>query len=293
MKVEQRLIQGEIRFGTDQPVVFSHAISSGEAFNLKLHLHNEPEVYIFVRGDVDFMIDDHYLSLSPGTVVIARENQLHRPIIRSAAVYERFYLSLPRSAFAKEGKSPLDFLEKENEILSLNAETYCKLLEYLRLISGLVGVEGFQEHYLAYAWVLQVMKLLNDAAEQRKLPLPQANMPALIKNVMNYVETHAGETSSVRELAEAFGVHPGYLSGLFAEVTRIHLKHYLTIKRIAIAKEKLLEEQTVTDVAYECGFSSCSHFIAVFRKNTGQTPEQYRRENGGKGRRKKGIHALF
>ena len=283
--MERRLIQGEIRLGAEKPVVFSHAVSSGESLNLKLHLHNEPEVYIFVRGDVDFMIGDHCLTLAPGTIVIAKENQLHRPIIRSSAVYERFYLSLPRTAFRMEGKNPLAFLETENQILSLNAESFCTLLEHLRRISALVGAEGFQEHYLACAWVLQVMKLLNDAAEKRKTSLPQAQMPALIRNIMNYVENHAGETDSVRELAEVFGVHPGYLSGLFAEVTRIHL----TVKKIAMSKEKLLEERTVTEVAYECGFSSCSHFIAVFKKNTGQTPEQYRMEHGRKGRRNKKI----
>jgi len=278
--MEQKLIRREIRFGTAKPVVFTHAVSSGESFNLKLHLHNEPEIYLFVRGDVDFMIEDHCFSMAPGTVVIAKENQLHRPIIKSDGIYERFYLSLPREAFDRNGKSPLAFLDGENTVLSLDPEAFCTLMEWLNSISGLVEEKGFEEHYLAYAWILQVLKLLNDAAERKKSLLPQADLPPLVRNVMNYIEQHASETGSVREVAEAFGVHPGYLSGLFSDATRIHLKHYLTVKKIAMAKELLLKEQTVTDIAYECGFSSCSHLIAVFRKYTGQTPEQFRREQG-------------
>lgn len=280
--MNQKMIREEIRFGTEKPVVFTHAVSSGESFNLKLHLHNEPEIYIFVRGDVDFMMGDQYLTLSPGTVVIAKANQLHRPIIKSSNPYERFYLTVPRLAFSRDGKDPLAFLEEDHSVLSVDTEAFCTLLEWLRRISALVESEHFQEHYLAYAWILQVMKLLNDAAEKRKTPLPQADMPELVRKVMNYVQMHACETNSVREVAEAFNVHPGYLSGLFSEATRIHLKHYLTVKKIAMSKEMLMKDRTVTEVAYECGFSSCSHFITVFKKNTGQTPDQYRREQGRK-----------
>ncbi|MFC3093873.1 response regulator [Alteromonas sediminis] len=45
--------------------------------------------------------------------------------------------------------------------------------------------------------------------------------------------------------------------------------------RVSMAKAKLLEGFTVTDVAYECGFSNPSYFSTVFKTQTGSCPSEF------------------
>jgi AraC-like DNA-binding protein len=60
----------------------------------------------------------------------------------------------------------------------------------------------------------------------------------------------------------------------------ITLSRYIRDQKINVACNMLrhLDESSLT-IANYLGFSSQSHFIQVFKKSTGMTPEEYRRKN--------------
>ncbi len=54
---------------------------------------------------------------------------------------------------------------------------------------------------------------------------------------------------------------------------------YLNKRRILRAQQLLLDpQQTLTDIGLSLGFSSHSHFTNTFRKVTGMTPSQFRKD---------------
>ena len=60
----------------------------------------------------------------------------------------------------------------------------------------------------------------------------------------------------------------------------ITLSRYIRNQKIDVACSMLrhLDESSLS-IANYLGFSSQSHFIQVFKKTTGMTPEEYRRKN--------------
>ena len=57
---------------------------------------------------------------------------------------------------------------------------------------------------------------------------------------------------------------------------------YLNEKRMERAKALLRDaERTVTEVSYELGFRSVSHFITKFRDAVGVTPKTFQEREGG------------
>ena len=70
------------------------------------------------------------------------------------------------------------------------------------------------------------------------------------------------------------------LSKLFKQEMGITLSRYIRDQKINVACNMLrhLDESSLT-IANYLGFSSQSHFIQVFKKSTGLTPEEYRRRN--------------
>jgi len=61
-----------------------------------------------------------------------------------------------------------------------------------------------------------------------------------------------------------------------AEARGMPLYRYQTLLRLGRALERLPEREDITDLAFELGFSSHSHFTAVFRSELGMTPSSYR-----------------
>ena len=83
---------------------------------------------------------------------------------------------------------------------------------------------------------------------------------------------------SLSQIASDLGVTSIYLTQCFKRSEGIPLYRYQTLLRISRALERLPERDDITDLAFELGFSSHSHFTAVFRSEVGTTPSKYRSE---------------
>ena len=104
---------------------------------------------------------------------------------------------------------------------------------------------------------------------------------------MEYIDLHLHSKITVEDLAEEVGLSPSYLSVLFKEETGLAVSEYITNQGIDIAKNMLLHsDYTSSEIASFLNFSTQSHFIQVFKKKEGMTPNEYRNMNYGKG-----IHA--
>ncbi len=68
-----------------------------------------------------------------------------------------------------------------------------------------------------------------------------------------------------------------YISNLFSSVTGITIEHYIILQKIEKAKELLTyNELTVSEIAYQLGYSSVAHLSGQFRKVTGLTPTHFK-----------------
>jgi AraC-like DNA-binding protein len=81
---------------------------------------------------------------------------------------------------------------------------------------------------------------------------------------------------SLSQLASDIGVTPIYLTQCFKRSEGMPLYRYQTLLRLSRALDRLPERDDITDLAFELGFSSHSHFTAAFRSELGTTPSQYR-----------------
>ncbi|MFH1513462.1 MAG: helix-turn-helix transcriptional regulator, partial [Bacillota bacterium] len=111
---------------------------------------------------------------------------------------------------------------------------------------------------------------------------------AVVRAAIIYANEHLLEPVSVRSIADSIYVNPSYLSSNFKQEIGEPLSHYIRRKRIRHA-EKLLREgnDAMADIAATCQFCSQSHFIQVFKKMKGLTPEQFRRMEGMRYRQNK------
>lgn len=99
-----------------------------------------------------------------------------------------------------------------------------------------------------------------------------------IKKSIDYLSENITETLQLIDLADASGYSLSRFKVKFKEELGITPAEYINLHKFEIAKKQLIETNiSVTDLAYELGFSSVSYFSAVFKKLSGLTPQNYRK----------------
>ena len=105
-----------------------------------------------------------------------------------------------------------------------------------------------------------------------------------ILQAMDYIDEHLHERITVEQLAAYLKLNPSYLSTLFSKEMGIPLSDYIQHRRIDVAKRMLLDSNmSGSEISSILAFSSQSHFIRVFQKETGMTPKHYREVHFRKG----------
>jgi len=99
-----------------------------------------------------------------------------------------------------------------------------------------------------------------------------------IRLFMARLDEHIDYLWTVEEMAEQCGVSRGTFIVQCRELLNRTPHAYLMHLRLCRAREMLTEEpnQTMTDIAMACGFSSSAHFSFSFRKEHGMTPTDFR-----------------
>ena len=97
---------------------------------------------------------------------------------------------------------------------------------------------------------------------------------------IDYIRMHVQEPITVEQVAHELSVNSSYLSKLFKQEMGKSISEYIRDSKIEIAEHMLRHlDDTSLQIANYLGFSSQSHFIQVFRKQTGMTPEEYRKKH--------------
>lgn len=100
-----------------------------------------------------------------------------------------------------------------------------------------------------------------------------------IEIIYEILESDFGENMNLNNLADRLQLNPSYISRTFKESTGISFIDYLTNLRIEKSKELLdSTELNIQDICLKVGYWNTNYFIKVFKKKTGKTPGEYRRD---------------
>jgi len=106
----------------------------------------------------------------------------------------------------------------------------------------------------------------------------QANAePPVITRARQFIHEHQHEDLSLGQVSKAVHTSTFYFCKLFKKSTGINFTDYLSRVRIEKARQLLLNPNLrVSEIAYDVGFQSLTHFNRVFKRIVGQSPTQYR-----------------
>jgi AraC-like DNA-binding protein/ligand-binding sensor protein len=143
----------------------------------------------------------------------------------------------------------------------------------------------FQSKVLSGDQYDSVIRLLKIFAQHlsllcNQLMIREKNIePPMIARAKQFIDEHQDEDISLPDVSKAVNTSTFYFCKMFKKATGINFTEYLSRVRIEKAKNLLLNPNArVSEVAYDVGFQSLTHFNRVFRKLVGESPTDYRKK---------------
>lgn len=260
-----------------------------EILQVDMHYHDFFEVYLFLSGNVDYLIDGRTFHLKGGDILIINSKEMHKAIILSENVYERIVLFIRPEFIAGKSVENTNLLycfnnihKQENKnLIRTSYELHKMIKDNIVRIKALSQEKDFGDDLLKEAYLTELLIYLNRAylkQEGNKVHEDVSYNP-VIENLIYYINTNLQSDLSLDKLADKMFLSKYHLAREFKKNTGFTLHNFIHYKRMLTAKYLLRSGKSVTNVCYECGFSDYSNFIRAFKAEFGITPKQYAVKN--------------
>ena len=98
------------------------------------------------------------------------------------------------------------------------------------------------------------------------------------EKIENYLRLNRSDSITSKDICRQFNCSRSYMSREFNRHTGMSIREYLTTLRIDDAKSMLVNSKlNITEIALAVGFGDSNYFSYLFKKITGYSPSEYRK----------------
>lgn len=252
----------------------------------KEHLHPNMHQIVFVtEGEMELSTKGKDYHAKKGSISFISNIEMHCVKVK-AFPYKRYIVNMDESfiqniQMSKELTSILN-LRTDNFEHCVNVVEIMDELDcfFSKLVKESMNKKDKNVPYIyENASSLLILVLITlFRAKPEAFPMPTKDMDSIIYKVKEYIDNNYTEEITVNSLSEQFFISQSYLSQNFKQLTGYSPKKYIMLCRIAAARSLLYKtDMPINDIAMYVGFNDTSHFIRYFKKETGETPFQFRK----------------
>lgn len=108
----------------------------------------------------------------------------------------------------------------------------------------------------------------------------ELSLKGYLAEIRNYINSHYGEDITRANIESLVHLNVDHVNREFKRETGFSLMEYTQYYRIYMGKKMLSENKlSIGEIGSLCGYNSQSYFSEVFKKCTGMTPNEYRKNN--------------
>jgi AraC-like DNA-binding protein len=127
---------------------------------------------------------------------------------------------------------------------------------------------------------LRLLSIFADllAIKSNQIAVTQTNAEhPIVAKAKKFIEDRSSEEISLGQVAQQVHVSPFHLCKLFRKSAGMTFTEFVARTRTEKAKSLLLNRQLrVSEIVYEVGFQSLTHFNRIFKKLVGESPTRFR-----------------
>lgn len=252
-----------------------------------LHQTSSCILYYFVHGCGNIKIEGKQYKIKSGDIVILNPKEIFCCSVEPNIYHERIVLHFSLNLFKSFPKN-CDLLyapflkRKKGHLNHIPAETVRKYLLDLGLktILEIVQSENEAKEVLALCEITKTLsKLFNIYENYDNKNTINLTENTFINDILAYLNAHYKEDLTIDSIAKEFKIDKSYLSHLFKEYVGTSLWNYIIFRRISCFNEIVSREKSIEEASRLSGFNNYSNFFRLYKKHTGITPMEYKKQN--------------
>lgn len=251
------------------------------------HTHSYYEFYFFLEGDVSLKVGEDTYPLHFGDIFLIPPGVSHHLVIHDSGIpYRRFifWISQEYCQYLLSQSTDYGYLfqyvELQKSYIFHNSKIEFHTVEsrIIRILEEM-NTSHFGKKTQISLCVNDLLLYLNRMFYERNHPHSRIEQASLYQNLVAYIEDHVDENLSLEKLAEAFFVSKYHISHVFKENLGMSIHQYITKKRLALCREAILGNRSITESYLTYGFGDYSSFYRAFKKEYGISPKDFRDMN--------------
>ncbi len=270
-----------------------HSIEKGQFFfhhsrdekfpesSVTMHAHVENEIFYFLRGRGNMVVEGNPYELHEGQVLIMRSHEFHKPEISQALPYERMVVQFTEEyihPFDERGILTAPFSQRplgrwnafDSDVVkrSLLPQLFRRLSES--------SEQGEEEQPLSCSiYTLAILDEIKQLFSKKKEDPEQANS-TVVQQVITYIEENLNQKISLDLLQKEFFINKFHLNRMFQTATGSTVGEYIIMKRLLLARKFIRMGYIPMSACSASGFGDYSSFYRAYLKHFHISPKQER-----------------
>ena len=246
----------------------------GHPYIAQMHSHEEYELYCFLEGHANYIVEGRRYDLNPGDLIVLQKGEVHLAQVSDREIYHRVGVHFGIASEDLAAILPLLSPFYDRPLGKFNhypARVFPdnNWIFYLEQLNRQKG-KGTQLCYL--------LPLLCELKDQFVYLKQAADLTARkdpAAPIMKYINSHLAEDLSLESLSRQFYTSQTHLNRLFRKAAGTTVWEYITIKRLFKAKSLLENGISATEVCTACGFADYSTFYRAYKRRFAVSPSTH------------------
>lgn len=247
---------------------------------LECHCHSVYEIYYFISGDANIMVEGKIHKLTPHSLLLIAPQMLHGIQVTSDADYVRTVLFLtPKDDLIPERTHLLTSIMPDHK-KNANQEFFYEHTESFRLDEFFYNLKQLEDQPADVRELLEpvfteaLISQIHLLCRTMKPSSLKEKAPEKIMDIINYINLHLTEDLSLESVAKHFFISQNYLNKNFKQYLGTTVAEYIRFKRVAMARQYIYEGESATSAALRAGFADYSSFYRSYKKYVNSSPRK-------------------
>ncbi len=230
------------------------------------HYHSFYEIYYLIEGVCHYLIEGKLFEMDAGDIVFIPKGQIHKTSYDD--VHSRLLINCSDEYLKNADFSEAFVYRNEKhsrEILRIMKKIEEEYLQDDKFSQSLI--KGYMQQLLAV--VYRTENRYKNTRHQNKY----------VQKALDILEVDFTHDITLSALADKFCISAEHFSRIFKKETGLGFNEYLSLLRLKKAESILKQNanESISEIAFSCGFNDSNYFCEKFKKIYGMSPLKYRK----------------
>lgn len=250
------------------------------------HWQDDIELLRVVEGAMHCFINGKEYTINQGDVCVINQKQLHqiyncnnKDTKFQCLVIEPSLFTADKEVYKKYIDPILTDSNFSHIISKMNSQSTKEIINLMDLIYDSQNVEIEGHELLEIAFLHIIFQKIYNLYSNKQNNISVNNDIMIYRTIASYIYKNYEQKLTLDDIAMAGNISKNKCCTLFKKYTKYSPIEFLNMYRLEVSTEMLRDtDETISAIAYDCGFGQHSYFNRLFLRKYDITPKEYRNQ---------------